>query len=95
MTCKCRLLHTYLPGCETRRTQQMATRFYPDVLVILGADLTQLEGGAHLTVQLVLLLSHLDVLVVRVLYQETQVRVHVPPIGVQVARKDTSKFQTC
>lgn len=62
----------------------MTTRFYLDILVILRTDLTQLEGGAHLTVEFILLLSHLDVVLWGVLYQEAQVGVQVTPIWVQV-----------
>ena len=39
--------------------EEVAARLYPDVLAVLGADLAQLERGAHLAVQLVLLLGHL------------------------------------
>ena len=74
--------NTNLPLCQTRCTQQMPTRLYPDVLVVLGADLTQLEGGSHLTVQLVLLLRHLYMVLLRVLDQETQVRIDRPPVRV-------------
>ena len=42
------------------RAEQVTTRLYPDVLAVLGADLAQLERGAHLAVQLVLLLGHLQ-----------------------------------
>ena len=38
----------------------MTTGLYPDILTILCTNLTQLEGGPHLTIQLVLLLSNLD-----------------------------------
>ena len=40
--------------------EQVAAGLYPDVLAVLGADLAQLERGAHLAVQLVLLLGHLQ-----------------------------------
>lgn len=46
----------YLPGREARRAHEVAARFDLDVFVVLGADFTELEGGAHLAVQLVLLL---------------------------------------
>ena len=48
---------TYLPLCETRRTEQVAARLQTYIFVILGTNLTLLEGGAHLTVQLILLLQ--------------------------------------
>ena len=63
----------------------MATRLDADVLVVLRTDLAQLEGGAHLTVELVLLLGHLHVVLRGVVDQEAQVRVHVAPVRVQVA----------
>ena len=50
----------YLPGGEAVCAEEVATRLYPDVLAVLGADLAQLERGAHLAVQLVLLLGHLQ-----------------------------------
>ena len=63
----------------------MATRLYADVLVVLCTDLAQLEGGAHLAVELILLLRHLHVVLRSVVYQEAEVRVHVAPVRVQVA----------
>ena len=62
----------------------MPARLQADVLVVLGADLAELEGGAHLAVEFVLLLRHRDVLVGRV-GQERQVRVDVATVRVQVA----------
>ena len=53
------LLSSDLPGGEAVCAEQVAARLYPDVLAVLGADLAQLERGAHLAVQLVLLLGHL------------------------------------
>lgn len=47
---------SYLPGCETGGAHEMTTGLNLHILVILGTDLTQLESGAHLTVQLILLL---------------------------------------
>lgn len=35
----------------------MTAGFNLDILVVLSTDLTQLESGAHLTVQLILLLG--------------------------------------
>ena len=75
---------TNLPRLKTRRTEQMAARFDPHVLVVLGAYLAQLESGAHFAVELVLLLSDLDVLLTRVLNRRRQIRVDVPTVGVQV-----------
>ena len=54
------LLNSYLPGGEAVCAEQVAAGLYPDVLAVLGADLAQLERGAHLAVQLVLLLGHLQ-----------------------------------
>jgi len=42
-----------------------------NVFIILSTDLTQLERGTHLTVQLILLLGHPDVILGRVVNQET------------------------
>ena len=52
---------TYLPLVEAGGTQEVAAGLNLDVLVVLRTDLTQLERGAHLTVQLILLLGHLGV----------------------------------
>lgn len=46
----------YLPGCETGRTHEVTAGFNLNIFVILCTDLTQLEGGAHFTVELILLL---------------------------------------
>lgn len=46
----------YLPGCETGSAHEVTAGFNLDVFVVLSADLTKLEGGAHFTVQLILLL---------------------------------------
>ena len=70
----------------------MAARLDADVLVVLGTNLAQLERGAHLTVELVLLLGHLDVVLAGVLDEETQVRVDVPAVGKQ--ETETSETQT-
>lgn len=47
---------SYLPGSETGGAHEMTAGLNLHILVILGTDLTQLESGAHLTVQLILLL---------------------------------------
>jgi len=60
-----------LPGSKTRRTEQVSARLNADIFIILGADLAQLERGAHLTVQLVLLLGDSNVVLGRVLYEHT------------------------
>lgn len=46
----------YLPGRQTGSAHEVTAGFDLDVFVVLGADLTKLEGGAHFTVQLILLL---------------------------------------
>ena len=63
----------------------MPARLKPHVLVVLGADLAQLECGAHLAVQLVLLLGHLNVVFGFVGSQGADVGVHHPTVGIQVA----------
>lgn len=46
----------YLPGSETGSAHEMTTGLNLHILVVLGTDLTKLESGAHLTVQLILFL---------------------------------------
>ena len=78
----------YLPRREAWRTEKMSAGLDPHVLVVLGADLAELEGGAHLTVELVLLLRHLNVVLGEVRYQEAQVGVHRTTVRIQVATQD-------
>ena len=47
---------SYLPGRETGGAHEVTAGLNLHILVILSTDLTQLESGAHLTVQLILLL---------------------------------------
>ena len=75
---------SYLPGCEAGRAEQVSAWLDADVLVVLGTDLAELEGGAHLTVELVLLLGDLDVVLRGVVDQVAQVRVHRQTIGIEV-----------
>ena len=56
----------------------------PHILVILRADLTQLESGAHFTVEFVLLLGHLDMLLVGRLNGGGKIRIDIAPVGKQV-----------
>lgn len=51
----------------------MTTGLNLHILVVLSTDLTQLESGAHLTVQLILLLCDFDVVLRRRLTQSCQV----------------------
>lgn len=67
----------------------MAARFYPHVLIVLGANLTQLECTAHFAVQLVLLLRHGYVVLGGGLYGPRQVRIDGPPVWVHVAAERT------
>ena len=76
---------SHLPRRQAGRAEQMPAWFYPDVLAVLRANLAHLEGGAHFAVQFVLLLSHLDVVFRGRLHSPAKVRVHVPPVGKQVA----------
>ena len=46
-------------------TDEVPARLQTHILVILSTDLAHLEGGAHLTVDLVLLLRHFYVLLLR------------------------------
>lgn len=47
----------HLPGCQTGRAHQVPAGLDLHVFVVLSADLAELESGAHLAVQLVLLLQ--------------------------------------
>lgn len=78
------LLVTDLPGWEARRTEEVSARFDPHVLIVFGADLAQLEGGTHLTVELVLLLRHLNVIFRCGRHRPAQIRVHRAPVRVQI-----------
>lgn len=51
---------SYLPACETRQAQEVATRQDAGVLIPLCANLTKLEGAADVAVELVLLLMRQD-----------------------------------
>lgn len=72
-----------LPLVETGCTEEVPTWLYLDVFVILCTDLAQLKGGAHLTIELILLLCHLDVVLLGLLHQVTKVRVDTATIRVQ------------
>jgi len=56
---------SYLPVNEAERAHQVSARLQLDVLVVLRADLAQLERRTHLAVDLVLLGRHLDVVGLR------------------------------
>lgn len=47
----------HLPCSETGRAHQMATWFNLHILVVFSTYFTQLERGAHLTVQFILFLG--------------------------------------
>ena len=64
---------------------EVAARLQTHVLVVLGTDLAHLEGGAHLAVDLVLLLGHLNVLLLRGGQDLRQVHVLVQTTWIQVA----------
>lgn len=64
----------YLPGCKTGSAHKVTAGFDLDVFVVLSTDLTKLEGGAHFTVQLILLLfgqSKLLLVIKQSTYQAT------------------------
>lgn len=48
----------YLPRGKARGAHQMSTRLNLDVFVILCTDLTELESGAHFTIQFILFLEY-------------------------------------
>ncbi len=75
---------SYLPGVETGRAEQVAARLNANVLVIFGANFAQLKGGAHLAVQLVLLLRHANVIFRRGHHSLRQVGIHIAPVWVAV-----------
>lgn len=54
---------SYLPACEAELAQEMSTGLDTSVLIPLCTDLTQLEGAADVTVELVLLLVGVTVAV--------------------------------
>jgi len=64
---------TDLPGGQARCTEQMSARLNAYVFVVLGTDLAQLERRTHLTVKLILLLCHPNVIFGCVMDQETEV----------------------
>lgn len=74
------LAFRFLPGCETGGAHQVPTRFNLHILVVLSTDFTQLEGGAHLTVQLILFLCNFNVVLRCGLTQASQVRILIPAI---------------
>lgn len=51
-----RVLSSYQPGVEAASAHQVSARLDASVLVLLSADLTQLEGAAYILVKVVLLL---------------------------------------
>lgn len=66
----------------------MTARLQLDILVALVTDLTHLEGGAHLAVDLVLLRRHLQPAFLYILQHTTEVHVLTLPIRVQVAKRE-------
>ena len=52
-----------LPLFQAQVTHQMATGFQPHIFIILGTNLAKLKSGAHLTVELILLLCYSNMLV--------------------------------
>ena len=66
----------------------MTTRLYTNVFGILSADLAELEGGAHLTVELVLLLCHSHVVLRGGLHCPGEVRVDAPAVRVEITERE-------
>lgn len=85
---------THLPTLQTGGAEKVTARLELDVLVVLGADLAQLEGGAHLAVDLVLFGGDLHVTLWRRLKRVTQVRVDGSAIGVEVAETKVERFES-
>ena len=69
----------------------MTARLYADVFGILSADLTELEGGAHLTVELVLLLGDPHVVLGCGLHRPGEVRVNTAPVRIEVTETHQSE----
>jgi len=65
-----------LPGSEARRTEQVSTRLNANIFIVLCANLAELERGAHLTVEFILLLGDPDVVLGSVLYEHTEIGRH-------------------
>lgn len=73
----------------------MPARLYPHVLIVLGADLAQLERAAHLAVQFVLLRCHLYVLLRCRLHRPRQVWIYISTVWIQVATKRFLNMYSC
>lgn len=63
----------------------MSARFYPNVLAVFGTNLAELKGGAHLAVELVLLLCDLDVVFRSRSDGPTQIRIDITSVWIQIA----------
>lgn len=66
----------------------MTTRFDSNIFVVFCTDFTQLKGGSHFAVQLVLLLRDFNVVLGSGLHRPTQVWIHVPAVREKVAGKE-------
>ena len=71
----------------------MAARLYPDVFGVLRTDLAELEGGAHLAVELVLLLGHPHVILRCGLDRPGEIRVNTAAVRIQITATHTSLLE--
>lgn len=74
----------YLPSCQTWCAEQVPAWFYPNVLIVLRTNFTQLECTSHFTVQLVLFLGDCYVVFGCLLHRPRKVGVYRPAIGIQI-----------
>ena len=70
----------------------MPAWLYPDVFGVLRADLAELEGGAHLAVELVLLLGHPHVVLRCGLDRPGEVGVDTPAVRVEITETSVDKM---
>ena len=78
-------LKAYLPGFKTGFANEMATGFNANIFVVFRADFAQLKCGSHLTVKLVLLLAHMDVLLIILGF--FQRRICLSSVGIHITEK--------
>ena len=82
-----------LPGCETGSAEEVPAWLYPDVFGVLRTDLAELEGGAHLAVELVLLLGHPHVVLRCGLDRPGEIRVNTAAVRIQITATHTSLLE--
>ena len=68
--------------------EQVSARLYSDIFTILCTNFAKLEGGAHLTVELVLLLGHSHVVLGGGLDCPGEVGVDAPTVRVEITERE-------